>query len=336
MTTIYLRGCVKYADLTPAANVQIKINELDSAPGGSNDLIFNKQTNADGSFSGTSRNWQDREGVLRTLFGAVNIPDVLNLQFEVVDGNRSHNGPFIMMGNNSAPIILPFGPLKPVAKANRELVQIVYLMSDGYTDGQKALYSFIETGSAGLVDSFLGNDYKAIHRVTGTQATLANLKQKLIDAGSSNTTTAVDLVFCTHGQTGRVVFYEGAKAVNVVKTALLDIPANIRNKFRMLFSTACYGNTHAQMWLDSGFTCVSGSTAVYADSEASLAPFLHSWETERTFSECIAMANAADIGNAADNIAKAYYRSIGLNPDDIDSNRVVSGNGNLKIYSRPR
>lgn len=335
MPTIYLNGTVKYADLSPAANVQIKIIEKDSGPGGVDDCIYTQQTNSLGRFTGTSSNWQDKEGRMRTLFGFVDIPDILNLQFKVTVGARIHTGPFIMLGSEAAPIILPFGPEKPIKKENRELVQIVYLMDEEYDSVQRQLYSFIETGSSGLVDTFLGNDYKQVHRITGSDATLVNLKQKLMDAGSGNTTKAVDLIFCTHGYERGVVFYGGNNKISTVERILREIPDQIRNKFRMVFSTACFGDTHSPMWLNVGFKCASGSEGIYADSEASLAPFLHAWETEKTFNESISIANAADIGNAADNIAIQYYKATGKNATEINSNRLVRGNSNLRIYSSP-
>ena len=90
------------------------------------------------------------------------------------------------------------------------------------------LYGFIESGSAGLVDSFLGNDYKKIHRITGADATLEKLKEKLTLAGSSAGTKAVNLVFCTHGHTDAVVFAGGANKITKVERILKEIPENIR------------------------------------------------------------------------------------------------------------
>ncbi len=338
MASLSINGRVSYADLLPAENIRVKIKDLDLGPGGSSDQIFSKLTSADGKFSGTSTEWQDREGVLNTLLGPVNIPDVLNLQFEVVDGTQNHQGAFVRVGNNSLPIVLPPNYSKPVEKAARDIIQVVHLVQTDYNPAERLLYGFIEAGSAGAVSNVLLNDYRALHLLAGADATLAKFKAKLIEVGSRAATKAIDLVFCTHGHSSKVVFADGKKTMEDVLKAFHDIPQSTRNKFRMVFSTACFGNTHADMWLDAGFACVSGSEGIYADSEVSLIPFLQSWENNKSFNEAVRNANAADIGDAADTAAKLFYIAKGSAADanDINSNRIVSGNGSLRIYSKPR
>jgi hypothetical protein len=338
MSTLQVNGRVFYADMSPASNVSVKVYDLDLGPGGARDLILTKTTRADGSFSGQTSNWNDREGRIKVLFKMVDLPDILNLHFEVAAAGRNHSGPLIVVNDNAAPIILPFGPPKPVSKNNRELVQIIYLTEETYRGTERLLYDSIELASGGLVSGILTNDYKMVHLIHGRDATLQKLKDTLIAAGSSGTTTAVDLIVCTHGNDDNLYFFDGGKTTADVQRVLGSIHENIRSKFRMLFSTACYGETHTNMWRNVGFDCASGAEGIYADSEVSLTPFLHAWETEKTFTESINIANRADVGNVADELAKAYYRAQQRNDtaNDINSNRVVRGNGNLRIYSVPQ
>lgn len=338
MPTIQLNGRVFYADMTPAADVSVKVYDLDLAPGGVRDMILTKTTRSDGSFSGQSSNWNDREGRIKILFKMVDMPDILNLHFEVTAPNGNHSGPLVIVNDNALPIILPFGPPKPVAKNNRELVQIIYLTNDTYVGAERLLYDFIELGSGGLVNSILANDYKMLHLIHGSNATLQKLKDTLIAAGSSSTTTAVDLIVCTHGSDDKLHFANGGFGTSDVRNILIGIDENIRKKFRMVFSTACFGETHNSMWRQVGFDCASGSEGIYADSEASLTPFLHAWETQKTFTEAIDIANRADVGRVADGLAKAFYRAQNLpnQANAVNSHRVVGGNGGLRIYSKPR
>ena len=115
---------------------------------------------------------EDREGV--ALFG-VSVPDILNLEFRVSVDGKTHKGPFVMGQGTSVPIVLPFGPSKPVSKSQRDLVQIIYL-SDTYTGGERALYQFIEASSEGVVSAGLGQQYRHIHVLKGDDATLAKFK----------------------------------------------------------------------------------------------------------------------------------------------------------------
>ncbi len=325
MATININGQVKYADLSPAQNVRVKIWELD--PLSVNDVIFNQIVNADGAFSGTSLRWDDHR------VAGVNVDLVAILEFEVTFEGVTHKGPY----SNAVPIILPPTFPKPIQLRERDLVQIVYLQNEDYNAQEQALYGFIETGSAAAVNATLGDDYRRIHHLEGVRATLSRLKRKLQRVAERPGTDAVDLVFCTHGFTDGVVFANGAKTTGDVLTALLEIPPGVRAKFRMVFSTACFGTTHNQMWLDAGFKCASGSEGVYADSEFSLIPFLESWASRNTFNTAVEHANTGIIGNRGDEIAKEYYRNIGKadDADDINSHRIVEGNGNLRIYSKP-
>ncbi len=338
MPRINVSGSVLYNDMTPAGNVVVKLIEIDLL-GGSNDLILTKSTDGYGKFSGRTTEWNDREGT--GPFG-VAIPDVFLLHFEVNTPAGTHKGPFVMTSNGSVPIILPFGPFKPVASANRELVQITYL-SDGITDpAERFLYQFIESGSNGLVDLHLANSYRRIHRITGNQATLANLVSKLDLAASRSSTLAVDLIVCTHGGSRNRIFFKDSGERGTTGTAVKDAIVNglsdsRRAKLRMLFSTACFGNSHTRSWIQAGFKVASGSEGIYADSQASMSPFMNAWSQEKTFEECIKKANDGDIGNVADNLAKEFYRVKNM-PDaanEVNSNRLIRGNQLIRIYSSP-
>ena len=127
MAKLQISGQVLHNDLSPAANATVEIWELDLGPGGSNDKILSRKTDAQGRFSGLSSDWADREG---TAWG-VPVPDILNLEFRVkLEDGRTHKGPFITTHGTSVPIVFPYPPPKPVQKPNRDLVQVIYL-SDG-------------------------------------------------------------------------------------------------------------------------------------------------------------------------------------------------------------
>lgn len=332
MAKLQISGSVYYSDMTPAPNATVEIWQLDLGPGGSNDRILTKTTNNQGIFSGLSSNWDDGEGV---VFG-VHLPDLLNLEFRVKVDGQNHKGPFLWASGTSIPIVLPFGPPKPVTKAKRDLVQVICL-SDDYTGAERALYDFIEASSEAIAALALKNQYRKIHVLKGKDATLAKFKATLQLAANASGVAAVDVLLNTHGHTKRVVFHDGSKKVADVKSALLGLPASVRKKFRALFSTACFGKTHLDMWTSVGFDCADGAVGTYADSAVSFAPMLAKWAAESTFSAAVQAANAADIGNVADNLAIAYYNATGQ-PDhaaEVDSTRAVAGIGSTRIYTLP-
>jgi hypothetical protein len=331
MAKLQISGQVLYNNLTPAPNAHVEIWELDLGPGGVNDKILTRTTNDQGRFSGLSSEWEDREGV--AVFG-VSVPDILNLEFRVSVDGKTHKGPFVMGQGTSVPIVLPFGPSKPVSKSKRDLVQIIYL-SDTYTGGERALYQFIEASSEGVVSAGLGQQYRHIHVLKGNDATLAKFKSALQTAGNVAGVAAVDVMFNTHGSSDKVHFKDGAKSTTTVKDSLNGLSAGVRAKFRAVFSTACFGATHLNMWTNVGFSVACGSAGIYADSAVSFAPLVDKWASEATFAETVQLANS--VGDVADNVSKAYYNANGK-PDKaarVDSTRSIGGNGQVRLYSLP-
>lgn len=333
MGRLQISGQVLYSDLTPAAGATVRISDLDGTGGAGDDLILTRNTDANGRFSGLSDEWQDREG---RVFG-VDLPDILRLEFTARVDGRTHRGPFLRAPNGrSVPIVMPIPPRKPVSRDGRELVQII-LLSPGYQGAERTLYDFIELSTETLTTSVLGSSYRRTTFLKGRAATLAGLVDALRAGATRTGTKAVDLLFTTHGSTDKMTLADGLTSEDTVRDALLDLPDAVRAKLRMVFSTACFGRTHLGMWAAAGFTDASGARGIYADSAVSYAPFLAAWAGERTFGEAVAAANAADVLDAADSAARAFYEAQD-EPDtaeDIDSTRVVAGRGRSRIYSTP-
>ena len=330
MSRLNIIGEVYYLDGTPAAGASVSIVEIDALHGGRNDKILNTTTDVDGRFLGRSTEWKDREGVVL----GIDVPDVLQLTFTVKVDGRTHTGPFIHFGRESAPIILPIPPPKPVSKGDRELVQII-LVSQGTVGAERTLYEFIETVAETLTTTVLGPSYDKVTFLKGLDATLTNFVDSLrLAAGRVK---AVDVIFTTHGDTDLMVFADEDQPEAKVLAALTALPDETRAKFRAIFSTACFGRTHLDTWIGAGFKQASGSEGIYADSAVSYAPFLAAWAAEKTFAEAVALANAADVNNVADNLARAFYISENRRADaaQVNSDRKVAGNGRGRIYSKP-
>lgn len=330
MSRLNIGGQVLYNDFTPAGGARVTILDLDSP--GEDDRIFDDTADVDGRFSGRSKEWKDREG---SVFG-VDIPDILRLEFVAKVNGTTHQGPFLRSGGTSAPIVLPGPPPKPVAKAERELVQVI-LLSDAYHGAERALYEFIEDSSETLTRNILGPVYRRMTFLKGSAATLQGLVDALGAAAGRPGIEAVDLLFTTHGSGNEVVFADGRLDDTAVRDAVRTLPAEKLAKLRVVFSTACFGATHLDSWIGAGFTEASGAEGIYADSAVSYAPFLVAWAAERTFAEAVAASNAADVLNAADNVAKAFYlaQNKPANAAAVDSDRVRAGTGASRIYSTP-
>ncbi|MEB3356056.1 MAG: hypothetical protein VKK04_04970 [Synechococcales bacterium] len=339
MSRLALGGKVLYSDIqTPVANARVQIYDLDQG-GNGNDRIYEGTTNGDGTFSGLSGEWSDRNTIrINTPFGPIiqDVPDFLALEFRVVAEGQIHKGPYFHLGdNNSVPIVMPISP--PVSKVQREVIHLITL-SEEMDGANKLLYEAIETGASLASSAVLGPNYEKVHLLEKEQATLPNLCRQLEQVAASPSVKAVDLLISPHGLNDRIYFYpnEGT-TMAVVADKLKSIPISYRRKFRMVFSTACYGASHIDEWLDSGFQVASGSEKIYADSLVSLPAFLGTWVMGGSFKDAVDAANAADPLRIQDRLASSKFDLEGITQyaNDVNSYRRIGGNSNLSMSSLP-
>jgi len=227
-------------------------------------------------------------------------------------------------------------PVVSISKEQRDAVLFVANLASPNTPSyEQSFYEFVTFAAESLGRSFLVPNYRAVHVVKGKDATLAALTAKLNAAASNQAVKAVDLIFVTHGLNEKVEFADTIRSIEDVKQAILAaLSTSDRAKLRVVFSTACFGATHRDGWLASGFKAASGSKGVYADSGTSFPAFLTVWSTGQSFSTAVKAANDSDPLRLQDKEAVSVMKSFGT-PDkfvnDVDSVRVLKGNGDLNI-----
>ena len=223
-----------------------------------------------------------------------------------------------------------------VAKSQREALVFIANLSQG-SAAQQAFYDFVEFSAKFLAVTTLGPQYSKITVVEGSAAKRAALSDKLDSITNKSTVKAVDLIFVTHGLTGSVKFTDTTVSMTTVKNDIIaKLTTAQRAKLRMVFSTACFGESHRARWIEAGFKTASGSKKIYADSAVSYLPFLVSWASGGTFANAVDAANAADVGNAVDLAASAVLFAAGSSSfDQVDSHRLRSGSTSLRISTMP-
>ena len=118
----------------------------------------------------------------------------------------------------------------------------------------KVLYRALETVSVEISDHMLKPVYGSYTVLAGAKAGPTQLTNAVLAAGSQPTIGAIDVVVVLHGSPGRLIFDDGnGKGLAVDATAVAATFAPARAKLRMLYSTACYGLSHAQAFVDGGF-----------------------------------------------------------------------------------
>jgi hypothetical protein len=218
-----------------------------------------------------------------------------------------------------------------IDKAHRDLLLFLSNLAPSQQP-QKAFYELVAFSAEGLALP-LGAAYRKMHVVKGSAATRQALSATLDTIASTSVVTAVDLIFVTHGLSDQVVFSDTAATMKVVRD---DIKAKLsvadRAKLRCVFSTACYGASHTDEWREAGFKAATGSRRIYADSATSYPVLLSMWGAGHKFNDAVAAANNVDPLRFSDNAAKQLLKQWNYPSwEDVDSVRVVSGNGTLTI-----
>jgi hypothetical protein len=338
MTTLNIGGRVLYGDLvSPVKGARVRIYDVDTG-GDGDDLIFDEIADFEGRFSGTSESWEDENTQrISTRLGNIDlkVPDALLLHAQVDVDGQTHKGAYVHLGDGkSAPIVLPWG--RPtVNKEQRHLVQIITLSA---ASKEKQLYDVIEIGARAVVSGLGAPHYRAYTLLEKEQATLAGLTEALGRVASEAQTRAIDLFFCTHGATDKVTFHPDVSVgIDEVAASLRQLGAGQRKKFRSVFSTACYGASHLDAWLEAGFKVACGSVGICADTALSAPTHLATWSVGRPFGQCIQAANASDIGDFQDNLAREWFKSNnrGASAERVNSTRTNKGDTSITIDTLP-
>jgi hypothetical protein len=243
----------------------------------------------------------------------------------------------ILLAVVGAATAAPADAATPVTKAQREVV----VFSPGLAQGtalEAAFYDFVEFNAIALATATLGTRYNALHIVRGAAATRAGLANTLNEITSRATIRAVDLVFITHGATDEVLLADDRWTIGEVRDRIrAGLTLADRAKLRVVFSTACFGESHRTAWREAGFKTVSGSREIYADSASSYLPFLSSWAVGSPFGIAVTAANVAGLQSGWDLAASAWYLGRGkpVEASQIDSFRLMTGSTGLTIATMP-
>jgi hypothetical protein len=219
----------------------------------------------------------------------------------------------------------------------RRLVQLVTLTSPG-RGAQQAMYRSIEWGAERYGRALLRRAYGARVLLHGSQATLPQLVRALDHASGETGVRAVDLLLNPHGTTRTLWFADGPVEADEVSAAVRSaVPPQQRGRLRAVLSTACYGMSHTDAWLRSGFALAVGARGIYADGFTSLPLMLRGWARGLSAQECVLRANNDRLRRRQDLIASRYYERTGrlADAERVDSHRVVDGAAAMTIGSDP-
>jgi len=198
------------------------------------------------------------------------------------------------------------------------------------------LYQFLERSGKAVVSAELGPMYKNIIALEGANATSGNFKQRLAELENDPKVKAIDLVISLHGNPNNILFQDTEMPVSNLAADITNERVRTcrgdqacinqkKQKLRVVYSAACFGESHLDGWLAAGFDAAAGSHDVHTDSAASFPTFMNTWRSGYSFAESVNRANSADRQRKYD----AWARSINRDWSSANSQKSVKGNSNV-------
>jgi hypothetical protein len=216
-----------------------------------------------------------------------------------------------------------------VDKDQRALVVISSLAPAG-RKRLKVLYRALETVSVEMADHMLRPSYGSFAVLAGAKARRDQLTSAVTKAATQDAIRAIDVVVVLHGSPGKLIFDDGnGKGVSVDATAVAADLAPARPKLRMLYSTACYGLSHAQPLVDGGFEAVCGAIGECANGPVEYPQVLSMWSHGHTFRDSVDKGDDPATRVIFDTVAKWSGFP------HANSDKEIKGNAAITIDSLP-
>ena len=211
----------------------------------------------------------------------------------------------------------------PVEK--RVLLIVVNLSSEQGSKLYK-LYEWFDKNCITLAKTVLGNHYRDIvpmqHNVT-SNAFLG----RVISLAKAHENEVVDVILSLHGLNGKLCF--GKERIQTKELSEVLKAENLKHKLRLLYSGACYGNTHTTDFIKAGFRVVSGALGVAANGAFDFPLQMYNWAKGETYDSAVKAGNLKIGIDISDGIARA----LGYDKNEVNSIKRIKGDKNTRITS---
>jgi hypothetical protein len=191
-----------------------------------------------------------------------------------------------------------------VNDAERALVLITSLTPAGKAR-LKNLYRGLGVASVELAELLLRPKYGRMRKLRDGEATRQRFVDAILLSAKPDEVKAVDAIVVLHGSPGKLIFDNGSGRPDpVMVTDLIPALAPARPKLRILYSTACYGLSHAQPFVDAGFEAACGAIGECANGPAEYPQVLSMWAHGHTFKDAVNKGDDPSTRKIFDIIAK--------------------------------
>ena len=215
-----------------------------------------------------------------------------------------------------------------IARDERALLVVANLVLEEYDSGSgnyRSLYEWLDRYAVLVANLLMRPLYGVVESLTKDQVTLDAFLDRVTALSSDPETEALDVFFVVHGSPGRVYFDDVSIATADLAERLKA--ADLADRLRLLYSTACYGASHAADFVEAGFRTASGALAVCANGPYDFPTQLLKWGRLNTYKSTVIAGNNPVFRVIHDNAAKA------MGFTDVNSEKIIVGKKYTRITS---
>lgn len=225
-------------------------------------------------------------------------------------------------------IVTAISGAKPAQAAIERQNRVLLVTANLTTFGQPRLqwlYQFLDASAVSMAQLMMLPHYRSVYVLSGANATSTKWVDNLATLAGKAENKAVDSFIHLHGAPGTLYFANGAKSSASLKSSILA--KNIGNRLRLLYSTACFGASHAQDLVNAGFNAASGSRGVNANSSFEYPMIMTQLGLGNTFAQAINAGNDAGMRALHDGLARTQGFT------GVDSFKIIKGNTAIRLSS---
>ena len=210
-----------------------------------------------------------------------------------------------------------------VAKADR--VMLLASNVSGTSNRYRWLYRWLDDNAISLGRQITAPHYQKVSILKGDQLTREAFVTRVRILGKTVGVKAVDVFLNLHGLRDGVKFADGKARVEDLCDELEAL--NLGHRWRLLYSTCCWGAQHAPHFVRAGFKTASGSLGINANGPYDFPTQLTRWVGGSTYAAAVHAANNQTMREIHDGLAELF----GF--DNVDSAKVIEGVKSLRITS---
>ena len=208
-----------------------------------------------------------------------------------------------------------------VAKADR--VMLLASNVSGTSKKFKWLYRWLDDNAVSLGRQITEPHYQKVSVLKGDQLTREAFVTRVRILGKTVGVKAVDVFLNLHGLRDGVKFADGKARIDDLCDELEAL--GLGHRWRLLYSTCCWGTLHAPHFVRAGFKTASGSLGINANGPYDFPTQLTKWVGGSTYASAVHAANNEMMRDVHDGLAKlGGFRN-------VDSTKVIEGVKSLRI-----